>query len=96
MMSYKERILKSSIGETILFFALVDCLYLVLGLEKMKSYLPVLIFFFLIDIVYNVVQLKRINYHETFGLSLTKFLISKNLLYPVIFLVVAVFVFAWL
>lgn len=94
MDSYKERILKSSIGETILFFVLLDILYLVLGLEKMKSYIPIFIFFFLIDIVYNIVQLKRTNYHETFGLSMANYLIDKKLIHIVIFVVIAVFIFA--
>lgn len=94
MDSYKERILKSCIGETILFFVLLDILYLVLGLEKMKSYIPIFIFFFLIDIVYNIVQLKRVHYHETFGLTMSNYLIDKNLIHIVIFVVIAVFIFA--
>ena len=97
MDSYKNRIIKSIIGETILGFALLDILYLTLDLEKMISYLPVFMLFFAVDIVYNIVQLRRVNYHETFGLSLTNFLMSKPpLLYITLFIVVGVFIYAFI
>jgi len=96
MDSYKDRVIKSIIGESILGIALLDILYLTLGFEKMSSYLTVFVIFFAIDIVYNIFQLRRENYHETFGISLTNFLTDKNILYLAIFIVVAVLIFAFL
>lgn len=97
MDNYKNRVIKSLLGETILGFALLDILYLTLGFEKMKSYLSVFAIFFAIDIAYNILQLRRTNYHETFGISLTNFLMSKPpSLYVALFVTLGVFIFAFL
>lgn len=97
MDSYKNLVIKSLIGETVIGFALLDILYLTLGFKNMQSYLTVVVIFFSISIVYNIIQLRRTDYHETFGISLTNFLMSKPpSLYVILFIVVAFFLFAFI